>query len=327
MNERTDNFVAKAKSVHNDTYDYSKAEYVNAREKLVITCKIHGDFLQAPRHHLSGCGCPKCSRNDADSARTLNTEEFIVKAKQVHEDTYDYSSTVYSKSSEPVTIICEKHGKFIQRASHHLGGRGCPLCGTDKIKESNTSNSEKFIRKAINIHGNLYDYTKVLYKDAHSNVDIVCKYHGEFKQTPSNHLQGHGCPECAKNTTKSSWTYTGWEQAGKESKHFEGFTLYVLKLTDENGEEFIKIGKTFTSLSRRFKRLPYKYEVLYTYSGTAKEICELETRLHKDNKEYRYKPSKVFGGCYECYSKADVLGFWYGTSHGSMMKNGLINKP
>ena len=40
MNERTNNFVAKAKSVHNDTYDYNKAEYVNARKKLVITCKM-----------------------------------------------------------------------------------------------------------------------------------------------------------------------------------------------------------------------------------------------------------------------------------------------
>ena len=55
---------------------------------------------------------------------------------------------------------------------------------------------EKFIEKAKNKHGDKYDYSKVEYKNAHTKVCIICKEHGEFWQTPSNHLAGHGCQKC-----------------------------------------------------------------------------------------------------------------------------------
>ena len=55
---------------------------------------------------------------------------------------------------------------------------------------------EKFIEKANNKHGDKYDYSKVEYKNAHTKVCIICKEHGEFWQTPSNHLAGHGCQKC-----------------------------------------------------------------------------------------------------------------------------------
>ena len=29
-------------------------------EKVIITCKEHGDFLQSPNGHLNGHGCYKC---------------------------------------------------------------------------------------------------------------------------------------------------------------------------------------------------------------------------------------------------------------------------
>ena len=53
-------FIAKAKLVHGDKYDYSKVDYVNRKTKVCIICSKHGEFWQTPNHHLSGCGCPKC---------------------------------------------------------------------------------------------------------------------------------------------------------------------------------------------------------------------------------------------------------------------------
>ena len=55
-----DGFISEAKNTHGDRFEYSKSVYVSSHEKLVITCKKHGDFLQSPASHLQGIGCAKC---------------------------------------------------------------------------------------------------------------------------------------------------------------------------------------------------------------------------------------------------------------------------
>lgn len=55
----------------------------------------------------------------------------------------------------------------------------------------------EFIEKAILVHGNKYDYSLVDYIKGNNNVTIVCKKHGEFLQSSSEHLKGKGCPKCS----------------------------------------------------------------------------------------------------------------------------------
>lgn len=55
-----DEFIARAKALHGDKFDYSQVDYVNSRTKVTIVCPIHGAFLQAPHKHLAGQGCRKC---------------------------------------------------------------------------------------------------------------------------------------------------------------------------------------------------------------------------------------------------------------------------
>ena len=62
----------------------------------------------------------------------LTTEEFIRRAREVHGDKYDYSKVEYTDSRTKICIICREHGEFWQRASAHLDGQGCPLCGEKK---------------------------------------------------------------------------------------------------------------------------------------------------------------------------------------------------
>lgn len=59
----TESFIQKAKNVHGDKYDYSKVNYVNNREKVIIICPIHGEFKQKPLDHIHGCGCPECGKS------------------------------------------------------------------------------------------------------------------------------------------------------------------------------------------------------------------------------------------------------------------------
>lgn len=63
----------------------------------------------------------------------------------------------------------------------------------------------EFVDKAIKIHGNKYDYSLVDYKHNKAKVKITCRIHGEFEQTPNNHLNGQGCPLCGRiNQSKKS---------------------------------------------------------------------------------------------------------------------------
>ena len=119
MKKATEEFIRKAREVHGDKYDYSKAEYKNHLTKITIICPEHGEFQQIPSGHLSGHGCPKCS-----GKAKLTTEEFIRKAREVHGDKYDYSKVDYKNANTNITIVCPEHGEFEQRPADHLRGAG-----------------------------------------------------------------------------------------------------------------------------------------------------------------------------------------------------------
>ena len=144
----TPEFIERAKAVHGIEYDYSQVQYVNAKQKVKIICGKHGAFEQIPNNHLNGRGCPVCARRVP-----YTTETFIVAARTVHGDRYDYSKTNYNSKS--IEIICRVHGVFSQSSSSHLAAHGCPKCGG-----SATSNTEDFVAKAKKIHGSKYDYSK-----------------------------------------------------------------------------------------------------------------------------------------------------------------------
>jgi hypothetical protein len=116
-------FIEQAKEIHGSTYDYSHVLYKLGNVKVVIVCKLHGEFLQTPVNHLSGSGCPKCY-----GIFKKTTEDFISEAIDIHGDTYDYSMTEYKDTDSKVIIVCKIHGKFEQVASTHLRGSGCKLC-------------------------------------------------------------------------------------------------------------------------------------------------------------------------------------------------------
>lgn len=128
------------------------------------------------------------------SRHKVTTEEFITRARAVHGDKYDYSKTVYRRSSEKVCIICPIHGEFWQTPGNHLSGKGCRACAGNE-----PYTTETFIEAAKKAHGDKFDYSKVEYKSAHTPVTIVCRRCGRvFQQDPMAHLDGRGCAHCSK---------------------------------------------------------------------------------------------------------------------------------
>jgi transcription elongation factor Elf1 len=143
-------FIQKANEVHKNKYFYEKTNYVNSGIKVSVTCPKHGDFEVIPDNFLNKkSGCPMC----AHEANTSNTEEFIKKAKNIHPNNeYDYSATVYTKSTNMVLIKCNNCKKsFNQRARMHLSGYGCQHCG----KRYKISKPEK---KWLDSNGVLEEY-------------------------------------------------------------------------------------------------------------------------------------------------------------------------
>jgi very-short-patch-repair endonuclease len=132
---KTELFISKAIKIHKDRYDYSKVKYINAKTKILITCKIHGEFEQTPSNHLSNFNCQKCANN----LKSTNIN-FIEKALLVHHNRYDYSKVCYINADIPVIIICKEHGEFKQIPDFHINRScGCPSCNnkTENICFSN----------------------------------------------------------------------------------------------------------------------------------------------------------------------------------------------
>lgn len=185
-----DQFIEKVKRVHGDKYDYSKVYYQGVRSKVIIVCPKHGEFQILAGNLLKGSGCPKC-------AYIKTTEDFIEKAKEVWGDTYDYSKSTYTGSRNKIEIICPKHGSFFIRPSAHIyQHQGCHKCSIEKNSFKARSTSKEFIEKARRVHGDRYDYSKINYINRTTPVTIICPIHGEFQQTPRDHLDNCGCQIC-----------------------------------------------------------------------------------------------------------------------------------
>ncbi|HUH57902.1 MAG TPA: GIY-YIG nuclease family protein [Pseudomonadales bacterium] len=133
-----DGFIEKARAVHGDLYDYGRVVYVRNSDKIIITCKKHGDFEQTPRTHLSGHGCVRCGLEEvAEKLSQEAKDNFIERSRDKHGDRYDYSKTVYAHSQKRVIVTCKEHGDFEQTPNHHLKGRGCPSCPARRDQPTN----------------------------------------------------------------------------------------------------------------------------------------------------------------------------------------------
>jgi len=244
--------------------------------------------------------------------KVKDTKTFIEKASIIHQSKYDYSKVQWVNNKTKISIICPHHGEFVQSPNNHLSGYGCNTCAKKARSKVQTHTTDLFISKARNIHGSVYDYSLVKYKNSKTPVTIMCENHGPFQMAPSNHTHSsnpQGCPVCGKiNNNKNGWTTTEWEAAGKISNCFTGFKLYVIYCWNDT-EKFFKIGKTFRSISDRFKNnttMPYEWKLLHSVEGSAKYISELEIKLHNQYKENKYYPKIPFGGQYECFALEDI---------------------
>ena len=121
----------------------------------------------------------------------MTLKDFITKAREIHGNNYDYSKVEYVDSNTKVCIIDPEYGEFWQMPSNHLKGAGCP-----KRSGKHVPTTEEWIASARKLHGDKYDYSKVVYVDSNTKVCIISPELGEFWQMPIDHLLCGNHDEC-----------------------------------------------------------------------------------------------------------------------------------
>jgi len=167
--------------------------------------------------------------------RKKSTQQFIEEAYCVHGDRYNYKLVDYKNARTKIKIICPIHGIFEQEANSHLQGNGCYKCGIIKTHNKQKKTTQQFIEDAYCIHGDLYNYKLVQYKNNRTKVQIICPEHGIFKQRPNNHLNGQGCFKCSSSVKKTTQQFIIDAKEIHNNKYDYSLTQY------ENAKTKIKI--------------------------------------------------------------------------------------
>lgn len=204
---RKQDFIRKSKEKWGqDTFDYSKVDYIDAKTSVTLICKKHNiEFNQKPNNHLSlSCSsspCPICSEEirDLNLSKKRQERDIISEFKKIHGDKYDYSKVdlddAIRNNGGKIIIICPEHGEFQMNYNSHLGGRGCLFCTTNRRYR----NQEEFIKLAKSLYGNRFSYDKTIYKNSTTPITVTCiKHNCDFNVLPLNFLrEGHfSCPMC-----------------------------------------------------------------------------------------------------------------------------------
>lgn len=217
-------------------------------------------------------------------------EDFINRAKEVHGDKYSYELVEYVNARAKVSITCNVHNwTFEQAPGTHLSGKGCRKCADDLMASLRRADVSHFIEKAVKRHGDRYDYSRVVYKNAKTNVEIVCKEHGAFVQKPDNHWSGQGCPGCG---------LSGYDSTKRG-------TLYVLSCGD-----ITKVGITNRDVSLRVKQISKdfgaEFNLVTKFNFSDGLACsQVETELLRKLRGVYRNPSHKFDGYSECFLEVD----------------------
>ncbi|MBR6515281.1 MAG: hypothetical protein IKT40_00350, partial [Bacilli bacterium] len=128
--------------------------------------------------------------------KKLTTDEYI----KIFNESYPTLELLseYNGNKNYITVRCKIHDYVFNTKPNWLKkGSGCVKCYNDRRSNSQRLTKEQFIERAINIHGDKYDYSKVEYINNKIPIKIICKIHGEFEQRPDKHLMGQGCSKCS----------------------------------------------------------------------------------------------------------------------------------
>ena len=305
----TEQFIKEACLVHGNKYDYSKVEYINQGTEVCIICPIHGEFWQQPKTHLRGHGCFECAKDALHKSRNKSikknysrresikkegfkpnkeyknvniktNDEFINYATKLHKGKYDYSETDFKNFKDKVKIICHEkdkdgveHGLFEQVASEHLIGHGCPKCARKLASYKQSFHFDDFVKFAKEKYGEKFLYDKSNFVNLKTKMKIKCPEHGEFWQSPLQHLKACGCVQCVSENKRQRFAHTKEDFIEKaKAVHHDKYNYDEVEYINNSTKVKIKCPKHDIFLCTPANHL----------KGRGCPICKAESFVYED---------------------------------------------
>lgn len=229
--------------------------------------------------------------------RTKMTYElFELKAKEIHNDKYIYYQD-YKKSNIKVKITCKECGNtFYQTPNNHLSGKGCLICSRKQKHSTKKKTFTEFEKESSIVHKGKYVYHQD-YMNNKTQVTITCPIHGDFYQSPNDHLAGHGCQKCWGEKLSKQQTYTTEEFIELANKKHNNGYEYCSKY--KNGAEYIDI--LCKKCGNVFKQIPYAH-----LNGQGCPYCGKEkigNTLRKTFDVFKEEANSVHNGKYKYFDE------------------------
>ena len=191
-----------------DAFDYSKLDYQGAHKEVTLVCKKCGNVeTKAPSVWYLGFGCLKCQGNTVGK-KLPTTEEFIIRAKKIHGDKYNYNKSIYTGISNKIEIICPKHGSFFQEPNVHINMKcNCPECNITKGEETismwlNSRGIKYIFQHKVQINNSYHYYD--FYLPEHN---IMIEFNGKQHYEPIKFFGGQEALEYLQSRDKIKEQY------------------------------------------------------------------------------------------------------------------------
>lgn len=218
ITQRNTEYLTRLNEIYGDKYIWITTEFGDYYKDYVeFICPKHGISKQTLCTLLNtqvgdNLACPKCRKEYANTQISYKLEDALNKSKSLdcckH---YDFSTiTEWKGVKEYYTFRCTKHNEYFEQTFDQIFNakyNGCKMCQKENREDSFVPfyTNEEFIERARKIHGSKYDYSKVNYITNRDKICIICPKHGEFWQTPGNHVDGRcGCPKCQSSILETS---------------------------------------------------------------------------------------------------------------------------
>ena len=282
-------FIEKAMEVQHGKYSYDHFVFVNTHTKGWITCPIHGDFLQTPKNHLQGQGCPICGKEYAQQWSKNNYSHFLKRAEEEFGKNFSYPNIEkeYENNHSKITIKCNTCGHiFTKRAGDHLNSLngGCSVCYKKSFEKYYTY-EELLVYNKLNLNIKSFEGKKE-YRD---KCTVICPKHGEYEIIINSILKGKG--KCGKCASKKATTALEFRRK---------FIKKYGDILEWNDNDYINMSKeiifTCKKCGHKFKRSPtavlnYKYKDICPECSIRK-ISEEKT---KSTEQFKLDVEKVYG--------------------------------
>lgn len=169
--------------------------------------------------------------------RKLTLDEISENIENLCGDKFSFSLEGYENTGSKVILTCKKCGKTFKRKYNTLiYNQDCPYCkGTARIQ-----NTEWFINKAKQIHGEKYDYSNSEYHGTDEKLEVICHEkddfgdeHGSFYVTPHAHIgtMKSGCPKCSGKYRTTTEEFIKKARLIHGDKYDYSKTVYVRALS------------------------------------------------------------------------------------------------